>query len=150
MTIDGTPFNVSAANLTADAKRLPRYSDRYTPLRMPIGTAIAAANPVRISVPTIALAIPPPGSPTGRGLLVKKSTLSDWTPWLTTKNSTNASGTSARPTHSAQANTKSAESTFRGVAVRAPVTLLLLSRPGPQVGPTAAAPWTRSTPATTC
>src|SRR5215471_3827035 len=31
MTIDGTPFRVSAANLTADAKRLPRYSDRYTP-----------------------------------------------------------------------------------------------------------------------
>jgi hypothetical protein len=80
MTIDGTPFNVSAANLTAEAKRLPRYSDKYTPLRMPMGTAIAAARPVSIKVPTIAFAIPPPGSPTGRGLCVKKSRLSDWTP----------------------------------------------------------------------
>ena len=28
MTIDGTPFSVSAANRTADANRVPGYSDR--------------------------------------------------------------------------------------------------------------------------
>ena len=27
ITIDGTPFSVSAANRTADARRLPKYSD---------------------------------------------------------------------------------------------------------------------------
>ena len=35
----------------------------------PIGTAISAASPVRISVPTMALAMPPPGSPTGCGIV---------------------------------------------------------------------------------
>jgi hypothetical protein len=32
-------------------------------------------SPVTISVPTIALAIPPPASPTGFGIFVKKSRL---------------------------------------------------------------------------
>ena len=37
-----------------------------------------------ISVPTMALAMPPPISPTGFGICVKKSRFSDWIPWLTT------------------------------------------------------------------
>ncbi len=49
---------------------------------MPIGTAINDPRPVRISVPTIALAMPPPGSPTGFGMCRKKSRFSDWTPSL--------------------------------------------------------------------
>ena len=37
-----------------------------------------------ISVPTIALAIPPPVSPTGLGIFVKKSQFSDEKPcWMT-------------------------------------------------------------------
>ena len=53
---------------------------------MPIGTANSDPSPVKISVPTMALAMPPPVSPTGFGIFVKKSRLSDEMPWLTTKN----------------------------------------------------------------
>ena len=72
------------------------------PLMMPTGIASSEPSPVRISVPTMALAMPPPGSPTGSGMCVKKSRLSAWMPWLTTKNRMNASGTSASSTDSAQ------------------------------------------------
>ncbi len=48
-------------------------------------------------------------SPTGRGMFVKNSRLSAWTPWLTTKNRMKASGTSAISTDSAQAPTKAAD-----------------------------------------
>ena len=64
-------------------------------------------------MPTTALAIPPPGSPTGCGMCVKNSTLRAWTPWLMTKNRINAKGTSARRTERAQNATNTAESTFR-------------------------------------
>ncbi len=78
MTIDGTPFSVSAANRTSDANRLAGV----------LGEVDAADDadrhgeqpsqcPIRISVPTMALAMPPPVSPTGFGILVKKSQLSD-------------------------------------------------------------------------
>ena len=77
MTIDGTPLRVSAANRIVDAKRLPWYSDTYTPLRIPIGTANSDPRPERISVPTMAFAMPPPASPTGVGMCVKKATFSD-------------------------------------------------------------------------
>ena len=40
----------------------------------------ARRAPTSISVPTIAFAMPPPGSPTGLGILVKKSQLSDEKP----------------------------------------------------------------------
>ena len=54
------------------------------PLITPIGTAISDPRPTRINVPTIELAIPPPGSPTGLGMWVKKSRLRAEMPWLTT------------------------------------------------------------------
>jgi len=50
----------------------------------PIGTAKSAAIPMRISVPTMALAIPPPVSPTGFGILVKKSQFNAPAPSLIT------------------------------------------------------------------
>ena len=37
-----------------------------------------------VSVPTMAFAMPPPGSPTGFGIFVKKSQLSEEKPCLTT------------------------------------------------------------------
>ena len=80
---------------------------------MPIGTAITAARPLSISVPTIAFAMPPPVSPTGVGMCVKKARLSDRMPWLTTKNRTNASGISASSTAPAQKPTNSDDSSLR-------------------------------------
>ena len=73
MTIDGTPFSTSAANRTVSAKRLPGYSARWMPHMQPIGTAKSAAIATRINVPTMAFAIPPPGSPTGFGICVKNA-----------------------------------------------------------------------------
>src|SRR5258705_306950 len=87
-------------------------------LTTPIGTAMAAARPVSISVPMMALRMPPPSSPTGRGSWIKKSRLSDWMPWLMTKNMMKASGTSASTTDSAQAATNSDDRIFRGAAGR--------------------------------
>ncbi len=75
MTIDGTPFSVSAAKRMREASRVPAYSDMYTPLTTPIGMAITDPRPARIRVPTIEFASPPPVSPTGFGILVKKSRL---------------------------------------------------------------------------
>ncbi len=84
ITIEGTPFKTSAVNRTSDPNVLLPYSARYTPAITPTGTANAEATPMRISVPTIALAIPPPVSPTGFGIFVKKSQLSDENPlWST-------------------------------------------------------------------
>ena len=81
MTIDGTPFSVSAANRTSVANFGPGE----------LGDVDAADDADRnrerarrarsaISVPTMALAMPPPGSPTGFGICVKKSQFSAWTP----------------------------------------------------------------------
>ncbi len=54
------------------------------PAIRPIGTAIAEAIPIRYRVPSIAFAMPPPFSPTGLGIFVKKSQLSDENPfWIT-------------------------------------------------------------------
>ena len=85
------------------------------PLMTPIGTAISAARPLMISVPTIEFSIPPPASPTGVGMWVKKARFSDWMPWLTTKNSTSASGTSASSTAPAQNPTNNDDSILRRV-----------------------------------
>jgi hypothetical protein len=72
-TIDGSPFNTSARNRTAVASRVPPLSARYNPAPMPIGRPMADAVVMRISVPTIALAMPPRGSPTGTGSRVNRS-----------------------------------------------------------------------------
>ena len=56
----------------ASASFVPPCSARYRPAPMPTGSPISDAIPTRISVPTMAFAIPPPASPTGRGMWVKK------------------------------------------------------------------------------
>ncbi len=71
-------------NRTSVANFARGYSERKTPEMIPIGIARVAAIPIRISVPTIALAMPPPASPTGLGIFVKKSQLSEEKPcWMT-------------------------------------------------------------------
>jgi hypothetical protein len=49
-----------------------------------MGMANVDPSPATISVPTMALAIPPPCSPTGFGMCVKKSRLSAPNPSLMT------------------------------------------------------------------
>ena len=83
---------------------------------MPVGMAKSAPSPTMISVPTMALAMPPPVSPTGFGIWVKKSTLSARTPSLTTKKKMKASGTSATAIDSPQKPTKTADFALRQVA----------------------------------
>ena len=51
---------------------------------MPMGMAKAAPSDVTTIEPTIAFAIPPPVSPTGFGISVKKDRFSDVTPWVIT------------------------------------------------------------------
>src|ERR1700735_4039305 len=64
-------------------KVLPPNSARYTAASTPIGMPIADARSSSLPVPTRALAIPPPASPTGLGSLVKKSQLSEVPPCQT-------------------------------------------------------------------
>ena len=93
-----------------------------------------------MSEPTIELAMPPPSSPVGAGMCVKKAMFSDCTPWLTTKKRTNASGTSASSTDAAQNATKNDEISFRDLVPRvmrqtpsqAPLSFAL---PGSSAGP---------------
>src|SRR5579883_383865 len=82
-TIDGTPFSRSAAYLTTEAIPLPLNSARYTPPRNPIGTPIKDASNSTLPLPTIALAMPPPVSPTGFGSFVKNAQLIDVPPLKT-------------------------------------------------------------------
>src|ERR1043165_4441234 len=84
LTIDGTPFSTSAAKRTADEKRVPEYSERCMPAMQPTGTANSAAMPMRISVPTMALAMPPPISPSGLGVWMKNARFSELRPSLMT------------------------------------------------------------------
>ena len=85
MTIDGTPFK--------NVGREPH--ERGEPVAAVFGQVDAAddadrdgraatAMPISISVPTMAFAMPPPGSPTGFGIFVKKSQFSEENPCLTT------------------------------------------------------------------
>ena len=73
MTIDGVPLRTSATKrLTVDS-RLPGYSEAKTPAPIPTGIPMRQAVPTMSSVPTIAFATPPPLSPAGAGIFVKKS-----------------------------------------------------------------------------
>src|SRR5829696_2645563 len=80
---------------------------------MPIGIAISDPSPVRMRVPTIEFAIPPPASPTGAGMCVKNSMFSARMPWDTTKNKIIASGINASRTAPAQNATNSDDSALR-------------------------------------
>jgi hypothetical protein len=75
-TIDGTPFSTSAAKRTTDENFVSGYSARWIPQMQPIGTANREASPMRMRVPTMALPMPPPASPTGFGNCVKKAKFS--------------------------------------------------------------------------
>ena len=60
-----------------------RCSARYSPAPMPTGSPIARRDAARASsVPTIALAIPPPVSPAGSGICVKNASSMDDAPCL--------------------------------------------------------------------
>ena len=90
------------------------------PLMTPTGTANTAPSAVTISVPAIALAMPPPGSPTGVGMCVKKSSVSDCTPRVTAKNRMKPSGSSANSTAVPQSAviTKETPARTRGLLMR--------------------------------
>ncbi len=72
-TMDGVPFMTSATKRVIFASRVPEYSAQKMPAPTPRGSPIRLAMPTMIKVPTIALATPPPVSPAGTGILVKKS-----------------------------------------------------------------------------
>src|SRR6185437_1233149 len=75
ITMDGTPLSTSAVKRMASPKRLRPYSERKTPAPMPSGTPMALAMPRITPEPRMALAMPPPGTPTGAGVLVRKAQL---------------------------------------------------------------------------
>ena len=104
---------MSAAKRTAGARRLVLNSVMYTPQVMPMGTAMSAARPMRMPVPTMALAIPPPVSLTGFGISVKKAQLRAGRPCRRTKKRMKASGTRATTTESAHRKVMAAEVSLR-------------------------------------
>src|SRR5882672_3229812 len=79
----------------------------------PTGTATSAARPMSTRVPRMAFAMPPPGSPTGFGIWVKKSRFTAVSPCRATKNSRKPSGARASPTDSTQKATTSRETRRR-------------------------------------
>ena len=79
MAIEGTPVSTSATNRTVPATR-PRRSRRNSAVTMPTGTSMAAASPTMMRLPTMAFDIPPPGTPAGVGVWVKKSADKAWIP----------------------------------------------------------------------
>ena len=75
--MEGTPLRISVMNFTNEDKMLLEYSVIYMPESIPTGIPITDPILIRIRLPTIAFAIPPPSSPTGLGSCVKKSRLRD-------------------------------------------------------------------------
>ena len=84
MTMEGTPLRTSAAKRTTEEKREWGYSARWIPQMQPMGTARNDAMAISTTVPKIALAMPPPTSPTGLGICVKNAQFSDPAPCLIT------------------------------------------------------------------
>ena len=81
ITMEGTPLSTSAVKRTALASLVPRpNSARKMPPAMPTGIPIRLPTPSRIAEPAMALAMPPPDSPTGFGTWVKKSQLNELAP----------------------------------------------------------------------
>ena len=73
-TIDGVPFSTSATKRVTQVEPAARDTRRSRcPAPMPTGRPMRHAVPTISSVPTIAWATPPPVSPAGAGILVKKS-----------------------------------------------------------------------------
>ena len=81
--MDGTPLRTSAAKRTHQLSRDEPYSERNTPPSTPMGTPSTAACPSKMNVPTMALAMPPPVSPTGFGNWVKKAQFIELKPCFT-------------------------------------------------------------------
>ena len=71
-TIDGIPCNVSI-EIRTTSESFDVCSDKYSPIKTPIGIDNKDAPNTIINVPTIAFDAPPPSSPTGFGKDVKKS-----------------------------------------------------------------------------
>src|SRR3989442_552502 len=84
---------MSAVPRTSVPNRPSPYSARKTPAPTPTGTATRVAIPTSNPVPTMALAMPPPGSPTGLGRFRKNSGESPLNPRRTRCQVMNASGT---------------------------------------------------------
>jgi hypothetical protein len=94
-TIEGVPLSTSATKRVTQVSRLPGYSAQWIPAAMPIGRPIRLATPTMMSVPTMACATPPPVSPAGAGIFVKKSSERLPAPFATRLSRMNTSGSSA-------------------------------------------------------
>jgi hypothetical protein len=78
-TISARSVALFARQTTTISSSSPN-SARYIPPSTPMGTPMRAARNSSLAEPTIALAMPPPGSPTGVGKCVKKFQLNDLPP----------------------------------------------------------------------
>src|SRR5882724_4259488 len=84
ITTEGTPFNASAVKRTILPNLFRPYSAKKTPAPIPNGTPIRLAKPKSRSDPTIALPMPPPSSPIGLGIWVRKAQFKAPNPRTTT------------------------------------------------------------------
>src|SRR5580658_571466 len=97
ITIEGTPFSTSAVNRIAFASVVPRpNSARKIPPPIPIGMPIKLANPSSTPEPTMEFAIPPPFSPSGFGIWVKKARFSELAPLISKYPKITTSGVTTR------------------------------------------------------
>src|SRR5436305_1774242 len=107
--IDGRPVKTSLMKRTASPIWFRPYSERYIPIRDPIGTASREPIPTISRVPMMALKTPPPGTPCGNGGSVKKPGVrSPGKPLITTKRRSTRPGMAAiisESTMSAQGQT---------------------------------------------
>ena len=99
-TMEEVPLRMSAANRTAQFIRGVPYSERYIPPSTPTGMPTNPANPSKVALPRMALAIPPPGVAVGLGNWVKKFRSSELAPFCSRLKSTRASGAITTAAHS--------------------------------------------------
>ena len=81
-TIDGSPFSTSDRKRTTVASLAAALLGEVEPGADTDRQSDHRRDQTRIPVPTIAFAIPPPASPVGFGIFVKKLQLSDAAPCL--------------------------------------------------------------------
>src|SRR5215470_14386138 len=91
--MEGTPLRTSAVNRTTFPYTFRPYSARKIPVPMPNGIPMMLAMRRMNPEPTSALAMPPPGSPGGFGIWVKKAQFSPAIPRYTTVPNTRNNGT---------------------------------------------------------